>query len=153
LLLAEDEGGRDVSRRLTVMLIGAAMAALFVAMAGMAWAQTDPDCPTCPSIGLAITKKGPAAGATGVPATANVRAYFNHDLRKATVTSTTFKIRRQGTTTWMGATYAVSNALEPTTANAQSESVATLNPNRALIGGLPTRWWSQGASRTPAATL
>jgi hypothetical protein len=88
---------------------------------------------------LVLTKKVPAPGATGVSATANVKAFFDDDLRKTTVTENTFKMRRQGTTTWIGATRWVSNAPEPTTANSQSESVAILDPDRALREGATYR--------------
>lgn len=84
---------------------------------------------------FAVTKTVPNAGATDIASTANVRAYFNHDVRASTVTSSTFKIRKQGTTTWLGATRSVNNTISPTSTNGNSQSVATLNPSADLASG------------------
>jgi Bacterial Ig-like domain len=81
---------------------------------------------------FAVTKKVPNSGATGVATTANVKAYFNHNIKASTVTSSTFKIRKQGTATWLGATRSVNNTITPTSTNGSSESVATLNPSADL---------------------
>ena len=105
-------------RKFTV-LVGTALVAL-LALSGVAWAAEEP---------LAVAKTVPNGGATGIAPTANVKAYFNHDMRGSTVTSTTFKIRQQGTTTWLGATRSVNNTISPTSKNGSSQSVATLNPN------------------------
>lgn len=48
------------------------------------------------------------------------------------MTSSTFKIRKQGKTTWLGATRSVNNTITPTSTNGFSESVATLNPSADL---------------------
>jgi hypothetical protein len=93
-----------------------------LALSGVAWAAT----------ALAVTKTVPSSGATGVTRTANIKAYFNHDMRASTVTSSTFKIRKQGTTTWIGATRSVNNTISPTPTKGGSQSVATLNPNSDL---------------------
>jgi hypothetical protein len=50
----------------------------------------------------------------------------------STVTSRTFKIRKKGTTTWLGATRSVNNTISPTSTNGGSESVGTLNPSADL---------------------
>ena len=81
---------------------------------------------------FAVTKTAPNSGATGITTTANVKAFFNHDIKASTVTSTTFKIRKQGTTTWLGATRSVNNTISPTSTNGGSQSVATLNPSADL---------------------
>jgi hypothetical protein len=111
---------RMTTRRLTV-LVGAALLAV-LAFSGAAWAATT----------LAVTKTVPAGGATEVSRTANVKAYFNHDMRASTITSSTFKIRKQGTTNWLGATRSVNNTISPTSTNGSSQSVATLNPDADL---------------------
>jgi P pilus assembly chaperone PapD len=104
------------------VLVGTALVAV-LALSGLAWAAT----------ALAVTKTVPAvSGATQVARTANVQAYFNHDMRASTFTSSTFKIRKQGTTTWLGATRSVNNTISPTSTNGSSQSVATLNPNSDL---------------------
>jgi hypothetical protein len=108
-------------RRYSVLL-GAALVAL-LALAGAAWAAVGP---------LAVTKTVPGSGATEVTHTADVEAYFNHDVRRSTVTSSTFKIRKQGSTTWLGATRSVNNAVSPTPTNGRSQSVVTLDPNADL---------------------
>ena len=71
-------------------------------------------------------------GATGVAPTANIDAYFNQDVAASTVTSRTFKIRKKGTTTWLGATRSVNNTISPTSTNGSSGSVVTLNPDADL---------------------
>ena len=48
------------------------------------------------------------------------------------MTSSTLKIRKQGTTTWLGATRSVNNTISPTSTNGSSQSVATLNPSSDL---------------------
>jgi hypothetical protein len=110
-------------RRLAV-LVGTALVAV-LALSGVAWAATTP---------LAVTKTTPGSGATEVSRTVNVKAYFNHDMRASTITSSTstFKIRKQGTTTWLGATRSVNNTISPTSTNGSSQSVATLNPDANL---------------------
>src|SRR5215211_2260763 len=107
-------------RRLAV-LVGTALVAV-LALSGLAWAAT----------ALAVTKTVPVSGATQVARTVNVKAYFNHDMKASTITSSTFKIRKQGTTTWLGATRSVNNTISPTSTNGSSQSVATLNPNSDL---------------------
>jgi len=107
-------------RRLAV-LVGTALVAV-LAVSGLAWAAT----------ALAVTKTVPASGATEVARTVNVKAYFNHDMKASTFTSSTFKIRKQGTTTWLGSTRSVNNTISPTSTNGSSQSVATLNPNSDL---------------------
>ena len=104
-------------RRLAV-LVGTALVAV-LALSGLAGAATTP---------LAVTKAVPAGGAAEVSPTANV----NHDMNASTITSSTFKIRKQGTTTWLGATRSVNNTISPTSTNGSSQSVATLNPNSEL---------------------
>jgi hypothetical protein len=110
-----------------VFAVAAFMALLCVlALSGVAWAAVGP---------LTVTKTEPNSGATGVARTANVKAYFNHDMRASTVTSSTFKIRKEGTTTWLGATRSVNNTVSPTSTNGGSQSVATLNPNADFASG------------------
>src|SRR5215213_6348567 len=104
------------------VLVGAALVAV-LALSGLAWAATTP---------LAVTKTVPGSGAMQVARTANDQAYFNHDMKASTITSSTFKIRKQGTTTWLGATRSVNNTISPTSTNGSSQSVATLNPNSDL---------------------
>src|SRR5215213_7180475 len=107
-------------RRLAI-LVGTALVAV-LAVSGLAWAAT----------ALAVTKTVPVSGATQVARTANVQVYFNHDMKASTITSSTFKIRKQGTTTWLGATRSVNNTISPTSTNSSSQSVATLNPSSDL---------------------
>ncbi len=112
---------RMATRKRLTALAGAALLAV-LAFSGAAWAATT----------LAVTKTVPATNATEVSRTANLKAYFNHDMRASTVTSSTFKIRKQGTTTWLGASRSVDNTISPTLRNGSSQSVATLNPNADL---------------------
>jgi hypothetical protein len=81
---------------------------------------------------LVVTKTVPSGGATGIAPTANIDAYFNHDVAASTVTSRKFKIRKKGTTTWLSATRSVDNTISPTSTNGLSESVITLNPSADL---------------------
>ncbi len=115
-------------RRLAVLVVTALVAVL--ALSGLAWAATTP---------LTVTKMVPGSGATEVARTVNIKAYFNHDMKASTVTSTssTFKIRKQGSTTWLGATRSVNNTITPTSTNGFSESVATLNPDANLASNTP----------------
>ncbi len=135
-----------MGRRLTVLLAGAAMAALMLATAGMAWAA---NCGFgCTGGGgsdgdgkLEVTKGVPAAGATGVSRTANVKAFFDENVKASTVTATTFKIRRKGTTSWLSAT--------PT-----PRRLALPQLGGGSLGGLPvfvqTRLFVQGRLRAQA---
>ena len=107
--------------RLTA-LVGTMVVAV-LALSGAALAATTP---------LAVTKTVPAGGATEVARTANLKAYINHDMKASTITSSTFKIRKQGTTTWLGATRAVNNTISPTSTNGGSQSVLTLDPDANL---------------------
>jgi len=81
---------------------------------------------------FAVTKTAPNSGATGISPTANVKAFFNHNIKASTVTSSSFKIKKEGTTTWLGATRSVNNTITPTSTNGSSESAATLNPSADL---------------------
>jgi hypothetical protein len=85
---------------------------------------------------FAVTKTMPNSGATGIAPTANVKAFFNHDIKASTVTATTFKIRKQGTTTWLGAARSVNNTISPTSTNGGSQSMATLNPSEDLASNM-----------------
>jgi hypothetical protein len=107
-------------RRLAV-LVGTLLVAV-LALSGVAWAAGS----------LVVTKTVPSGGATGVAPTANIDAYFNHDVAASTVTSRKFKIRKKGTTTWLSATRSVDNSISPTSTNGGSESMATLNPSADL---------------------
>ena len=108
-------------RTKSAVIVGAALVAVLV-FSGVALAATP----------FAVTKTGPKGGATGIAPTANIKAYFNHNIKASTVTSSTFKIKKQGTTTWLGATRSVNNTITPTSTNGSSESVATLNPSADL---------------------
>ena len=121
-------------RRLAV-LVGTVLVAV-IALSGLAWAATTP---------LAVTKMVPASGATEVARTANIKAYFNHDMEASTFTSSTFKIRKQGTTTWLGAARSVNNTISPTSTNGGSQSVATLDRTRTSPRTRPIRWSSSAA--------
>lgn len=104
-----------------MVIVGTALVAV-LALPSAAWAANP----------LALTKTIPNGGATEVAPTANVKAYFNHDMRATTVTASTFKIRKQGTTSWLGATRSINNTISPTSTNGGSQSVVTLNPNANL---------------------
>jgi Bacterial Ig-like domain len=104
-----------------MVVMGSALVAV-LALSGAAWAAT----------ALTLTKTVPNGGATGVSRTVNIKAYFNHDMKRSTLTSSTFKIRKKGTTTWLGAARSVNNTISPTSSNARSQSLATLNPNANL---------------------
>ncbi len=103
------------------VIVGTALVAVLI-LSGVALAATP----------LTVTKTVPNSGATEIAPTANVKAYFNHDMRMSTVTSTTFKIRQQGTTDWLVASRSVNNTISPTSRNGGSQSVATLNPSADL---------------------
>jgi Bacterial Ig-like domain len=108
-------------RRLAALL-GTTLVAV-LALSGLAWAATTP---------LAVTKMVPGSGATELARTVNVKAFFNHDMRASTFTSSTFKIRKQGTTTWLPGARSLNNTITPTSTNGSSQSVVTLNPDANL---------------------
>lgn len=108
-------------RRFAVLL-GTALVAV-LALSGLAWAASTP---------LTVTKMVPGSGATEISRTANIEAHFNHDMKASTFTSSTFKIRKQATTTWLGATRSVNNTISPTTSNGNSQSVVTLDSDANL---------------------
>jgi hypothetical protein len=112
---------KQMAIRRFATLVGTLLVAV-LALSSAALAATTP---------LAVTKTVPASNATGVSKTADIRAYFNHDMRASTITSSTFKIKKLGTT-WLGAARSVNNTISPTSTNGSSQSVATLNPNSDL---------------------
>lgn len=112
--------------RFALVVVTTMVAVAMLALSGVAWAAVAP---------LTVTKTMPSGGAKGVALKANVKAYFNHDMRASTVTSATFKIRKLGASTWLGATRSVNNAVSPTSTNGGSQSVATLNPRADLAPG------------------
>ena len=103
-------------------LVGTLLVAVLT-LSGAALAATTP---------LTVTKTVPASGATELARTVNIKAYFNNDMKASTITSSTFKIRKQGTTSWLGAARSVNNTISPTSANGSSQSVVTLNPDANL---------------------
>lgn len=110
--------------RIRFMVLAGTVLVAVLALSGVAWAADS----------LVVTKTVPNGRATGVAPTANIDAYFNRDVEASTVTSTSrkFKIRKKGTTAWLGATRSVDNTISPTSTNGGSESVATLNPDADL---------------------
>jgi Bacterial Ig-like domain len=94
-----------------------------LAFSGGARAATSP---------LAVTKTVPGSGATEIARKANIKAYFNHDMKASTFTSSTFKIRKQGATSWLAATPSVNNTISPTSTNGNSQSMVTLDPDADL---------------------
>lgn len=104
--------------RFTVLAVTVLAAVL--AISGLARAATTP---------LTVTRTVPGSGATEISRPANIKAYFNHDMKASTVTSSTFKVRKQGTTLWLAATRSVNNSVSPTATNGSSQSVVTLNPD------------------------
>ena len=113
---------KGVSMRTRVTVLAATVLVAVLALSGVAWAAGP----------LVVTKTVPSGGATGVAPTANIDAYFNQDVAASTVTSRKFKIRKKGTTTWLGATRSVNNTISPTSTNGSSGSVVTLNPDADL---------------------
>jgi hypothetical protein len=113
---------RTVMMTRLAVLVGTALVAV-LALSGLAGAATTP---------LAVTKTVPGSGAMEASSTANIKAYFNHNMKASTITSSTFKIRVQGTTRWLSATRSVNNTISPTSTNGNSQSVAILNPNTNL---------------------
>jgi hypothetical protein len=71
--------GMTMKARLTIILVTALVAML--ALSGVAWAAPTP---------LTVTKLVPGSGATEIPRTVNIEAYFNHDMKASTFTSSTF---------------------------------------------------------------
>ena len=114
--------GVSMWTRITVLAGTVLVVVAVLALSRVAWAAGS----------LVVTKTVPSAGATGVAPTANIDAYFNHDVAASTVTSRKFKIRKKGTTTWLSATRSVDNTISPTSTNGLSESMATLNPSADL---------------------
>jgi len=74
-----------------------------------------------------VVGTAPTPGATGVPATANVTATFSEAVNGATLTTSTFTLVRQGTTTVLGAAVSYDAATRR----------ATLNPSADLAPGTP----------------
>ena len=112
--------GMAMRTKFAVVLVAALVAVLV--FSGVALAATP----------FAVTKTVPNSGATGIAPTANIKAFFNNNIKASTVTSSTFKIKKEGTTTWLGATRSVNNTITPTSTNGSSESMATLNPSADL---------------------
>jgi len=109
--------------RVRPTLIMVTVLVVLLALSGAALAATTP---------LAVTKTMPAGGAAEVSSAANVKAYFNHDMQASTITSSTFKLKKQGTTTWLSAARTVNNTVSPTSTNGGSQSAATLDPDANL---------------------
>lgn len=74
-------------------MVGAAMAALMLAMAGVAWAEGAPPCPDCPfDTWPTVVKTTPADGATGFDRDANVTAKFSEAMLKRSINRSTFRL-------------------------------------------------------------
>jgi Bacterial Ig-like domain len=80
---------KGVSMRTRITVLAGTVLVAVLALSGVAWAADS----------LVVTKTVPSGGATGVAPTANIDAYFNHDVAASTVKSRKFKIRKKGTTT------------------------------------------------------
>jgi Tol biopolymer transport system component len=93
--------------------------------------STEPDWADTPTDTQAprVTSTSPAAGATGVFATANTTATFSEDMRASTINGQTFKLFRKGSTTKVGASVSYS----------ASTHKATLNPTNSLRRGATYR--------------
>jgi hypothetical protein len=72
-----------------------------------------------------VTSTIPAGGATGVARIANVRATFSEAMKASTINGTTFKLKRNGASTNVGAAVSYDAGTKK----------ATLNPNRNLVAG------------------
>ena len=87
--------------------------------------ETDPDWAPLDVTAPTVRSVTPAAGATGVPAGTNVSATFSEAMRAGTITRTTFRLVRRGTTTSVAATV----TYDPNTMR------AVLNPSTNLSAG------------------
>jgi hypothetical protein len=114
---------KQMAMRTKIMAIVGSTLVAVLALSGVAWAATS---------SVAVTKTVPTNGAPEIAPSADIMAYFNHDMNASSITPTTFVIREQNTTTGLGATRSVDNTISPTSANGLSESVVTLNPNENL---------------------
>jgi Tol biopolymer transport system component len=93
--------------------------------------STEPDWADSPADTQAprVTSTSPAAGATGVFATAKVTAIFSEDMMPSSINGQTFKLFRTGSTTKVGASVRYSAGTHK----------ATLNPTNSLRGGATYR--------------
>lgn len=82
-----------------------------------------------------VTSTNPASNATGVSGTASVRATFSEAMNAGTISTATFRLRKNGTTT---------NVPAVVTYNATTKQ-ATLNPNATLTPGTYTATVTSGA--------
>jgi hypothetical protein len=89
--------------------------------------STDPDWADTPADTQEprVTSTSPAAGATGLFATAKVTATFSEDMMRSSINGQTFKLFRTGSTTKVGASVSYSAGTHK----------ATLKPTNSLRGG------------------
>jgi hypothetical protein len=73
-----------------------------------------------------VVRTVPAAGATDVAPTANVRAFFSEHMKASTINGSTFKLFREGSTTKVDAIVSYNATLDK----------AVLNPDKALRSGV-----------------
>jgi len=98
-------------------------------------AQPPPSTDTTPP---SVLSTSPTANATRVSPTTNVTATFSEDMDASSITTTTFKLSKKGSTTKLGATVSYD----------ASTDTATLDPTNSLQRGSPTRRWSLRGLRT-----
>src|SRR5262249_18531289 len=98
------------------------------------WALARVDCGTGgDTTPPTITGKSPAAGATGVGLTSNTTATFSEAMNPATLTSSTFTLVKQGTTTPLAAT--VSYASQVATLDPTADLLASTTYTATVKGG------------------
>jgi hypothetical protein len=82
-----------------------------------------------------VTSVSPQDGATSVPAGTNVTATFSEAIDPVTLTSSTFKVVKQGTTTTVGASLAYDGATRTATLNPAQDLEAGATYIATVVGG------------------
>jgi hypothetical protein len=92
-------------------------------------------CPTPDTIPPTVNSTSPADKATGIVSTANVSANFSEDMDRSTLTTTTFTLTKQGSTSPLAATVSFDSANKKATLDPTSDLEANTSYAARVTGG------------------
>ncbi len=146
-----------MTRRLTMLLVGAAMAALMLAMAGVALAA-DPNPLGCDNPGNSqppgggapfVRSTNPLSDAGGVGLDVNIKAKFSETMLKGTINGLTVRLY-EGNLTSAELCSTTDSPIEAAVSYNKKKKLAILNPASSLKGNTQYTALVEGASDTDA---
>ena len=95
----------------------------------------DPPPPTTDTTAPSVISTVPAANATGVAATTNVTATFSEDMDQSTLTTSTFTLTKQGSTSPLAATVSYDSSSKKATLDPATDLEANTSYTARVTGG------------------